>query len=185
MERKFLALALLANGCEESEAVIVIDLLRRAGVEVIVAGETDTITCSRGLKIVPDFLFEQVDLNRKYDIVYLPGGSQGTVNLSKNPLVKEILLKQNRSKGMIAAICAAPLVLLENEILEGNRKITSHPSVEQRFVNQNYLTEKVVVDSNIVTSRGVGTAIDFALKLIEITVGKEVSQKIAKDIVYD
>lgn len=157
----------LAEGCEELEAVTVIDLLRRAGVEVIVAGlEPGVVTASRGVMLQPDALLDDV-LDGDYDMVVLPGGGPGSDRLNTDNRIRELLVKMANSEKFTAAICAAPKVLVSAGVLDG-KSATCYPGVMDNQVLPGLNTEQAVVqDGKVVTSRGPGTAIDFALKLIE------------------
>ncbi len=162
----------LAPGFEEIETVTVVDILRRAGAQVVLAAtEEGPIEGSRGVCVVPDTLIDQVD-DRDFDLVVLPGGQPGTANLQKNETVKSIIKNMYQSKKQVAAICAAPIVLQSAGILK-NAVTTSHPSVQDQLHEIEYSEERVVVDGQIVTSRSPGTALEFALKLVEILFGRE------------
>lgn len=165
-------LVTLAPGFEEIETVTVVDILRRAGARVTVAAtEKGPIQGSRGIQIVPDTLLETVDEN-DFDLVILPGGQPGTDNLKKSHRVTAILKKMYDDRKPIAAICAAPLVLDAAGILK-NKTVTSHPSVKEQLKGTLYTEDRVAVDGNIITSRSPGTAMEFALKLIEILFDRE------------
>ncbi len=164
----------LAQGCEELEAVTIIDLLVRAGVEVVSAGlEPGPVTASRGVVLVPDTTLDEA-LKRDYDMVVLPGGMPGAENLDNDPRVHELLRKMADSGRYTAAICAAPKVLANAGLLAG-KKATSFPGFvdKMELSDVDYLQEAVVQDGKIITSRGPGTAMDFALSLVELLVGKE------------
>jgi 4-methyl-5(b-hydroxyethyl)-thiazole monophosphate biosynthesis len=174
----------LAPGFEEIEAVTIIDLLRRAGIEVTVAGlEDGFIKGSHGISVLSDMYYEKIDLD-KYDCLVLPGGQPGTNNLKKNRKVIETIKKFKRENKLIGAICAAPLALQEAGILD-NKRVTSYPSEKNVFTSAIYDESSVVKDHNIVTSRGVGTAIDFALNLIGEIQGEDSKQKIAGKILWE
>ena len=160
-------LVTLAPGFEEIETITVVDILRRAGARVVLAAtEEGPITGSRGVSVLPDTLIDQVD-DTEFDLVVLPGGQPGTDNLKKNKKVKAIIQNMHRSQKQVAAICAAPIVLYSAGILK-NTAATSHPSVKDQLSGIDYSEERVVVDGNIITSRSPGTALEFALKLVEI-----------------
>ncbi len=163
----------LAEGCEELEAVTIIDLLVRADVEVVTAGlEPGPVKASRGVTLVPDTTLDEA-LGRDFDMVVLPGGGPGADRLDNDPRIGE-LLKKMASKGRYtAAICAAPKVLANAGLLTG-RNATSYPGFvdTMEIPNCTYLTDAVVQDDKVITSRGPGTAMDFALHLIEVLVGK-------------
>lgn len=178
------ALTIIANGTEELEAIAVVDLLRRGGIDVTIAGETDIVQCSNGTKILPDISLHKVKENVLYDLIYLPGGSKGVEILIENEKVEEILRIHNQEEKFIAAICAAPTILDIQGILQPHDKVTSHPSVQNTFTRYNYSEHKIVESRNIFTSRGAGTAIDFGLFLIKKLVGDEVAEKVQKAIVY-
>jgi DJ-1 family protein len=173
----------ISDGTEEMEAVIIADILRRAGALVTIAGLSTRITCSRGIMIIPDILLEDIDDNATFDAIIIPGGLKGVDNLSKSIKLKKII-EFNRSKSLIAAICAAPLILKEFEIININHKITCHPSLKENFSEFNYSDEKVVIDDNIITSRGAGTTFEFSFKILEQLFGEELADKIASDIVF-
>ena len=160
-------LVILAPGFEEIETVTVVDILRRAGARVTLAGTEDgTLQGSRGINLVPDSGLDDVDID-EFDLVVLPGGQPGTSNLQKDERVMAILLKMNRANKKIAAICAAPVVLQSAGLLE-SKTLTSHPSVKDELKDVPYSENRVVVDGNIITSRSPGTAMEFAMKLVEI-----------------
>ena len=162
----------LAPGFEEIETITVIDILRRAGARVVLAAtEEGPIEGSRGVSVLSDTLIDQVDDN-DFDLVVLPGGQPGTTNLQKNDTVKTIIQNMHRSNKQVAAICAAPIVLHSAGILN-NTRTTSHPSVKDQLKDTDYSDNRVVVDGNIVTSRSPGTALEFALKLVEILFGRD------------
>ena len=165
-------LVTLAPGFEEIEMVTVVDILRRAGARVTVAGtEKGPIQGSRGMNILPDCFLSTTNAE-DFDLVVLPGGQPGPSNLQKDSRVTTISRNMNAEGKQIAAICAAPIVLDSAGILEG-RKTTSHPSVRDNLNSANYSEERVVVDGNIITSRSPGTAMEFAMKLVEVLFGKD------------
>ncbi|MGB5452963.1 MAG: DJ-1 family glyoxalase III [Sedimenticolaceae bacterium] len=162
----------LANGCEELEAVTIIDLLRRAGIEVVTAGLGDgPVTASRGVVLIPDRSLDQV-LDDDFDMVVLPGGLPGADHLDSDPRIHALLQRMAEQDRYTAAICAAPKVLLNAGLLDGH-KATAYPGVIDGLVGEStqYLEEAVVSDGRVVTSRGPGTAMDFALTLIEHLLG--------------
>ncbi len=160
------ALVPIANGSEEMEAVIIIDTLRRAEWDVTVVGLTDgTIEASRGVKLVPDTAFEQVD-PADFDIILLPGGFGGTEAFMHHAGVQQALKDFNAKGKWIGSICAAALALNEAGILNG-RRFTCYPGVEQKLpADVQPVDEIVVVDDHLITSQGPGTAFEFALKVI-------------------
>src|SRR3989338_2607531 len=161
----------LAQGCEEIEAVTVIDILRRAGVTVVSAGlDNQPVRASRGVVLVPDTSLDAV-LNDSFDMIVLPGGQRGTDNLMADKRIIALLQKMAQQGKHVAAICAAPSVLASAGLLDG-KKATSFPTCLYGFANIDLQTAAVVEDGNLITSRGPGTAMDFALALAERLVGK-------------
>ena len=163
----------LAQGCEELEAVTVIDLLRRAQIDVVTAGlDEGPVRGSRGTVIVPDSELESV-MDQEFDMIVLPGGLPGAEHLDADPRVHRLLQRYHAEQRYAAAICAAPKVLAKAGILNG-KSATSYPGAVriEDFPEVDVLTAPVVVDGKVITSRGPGTAMDFALQLIESLVGK-------------
>ncbi len=170
---------LLAPGYEELEAVTVIDVLRRAGVEILITGlSDDPVPSAREVKIVPDTTIDQLD-PAELDMVVLPGGLPGVANLKKDPRVKELLDQVNQRGKVCAAICAAPGALASFGLLKG-KKATIYPSLREELKGAELSDAPVVVDGHVVTSQGPGTALSFAFKLAEILVGPEKAQKVAQ-----
>jgi 4-methyl-5(b-hydroxyethyl)-thiazole monophosphate biosynthesis len=164
----------LAEGCEELEAVTIIDLLRRAGFEVVVAGLRDgPVKASRGVVLVPDVALDAV-LGDAFDMIVLPGGMPGAENLDQDPRVHQLLQRMAEEGKLTAAICAAPKVLANAGLLDGKRA-TSYPGFidAMGLPATQVLSDAVVVDGAVVTSRGPGTAMDFALALVEQLAGPE------------
>lgn len=162
----------LAQGCEELEAVTIIDLLRRAEINVITASLDDRpITASRGTKILADTTLDQV-LDQEFDMVVLPGGLPGADYLNEDNRIHQILQRTVNNNKPVAAICAAPKVLASAGLLE-NKKATAYPGVLDALnLNTTEVTNSTVQqDGNILTSRGPGTAMDFALEIISCLVG--------------
>jgi 4-methyl-5(b-hydroxyethyl)-thiazole monophosphate biosynthesis len=168
------ALIPLAAGCEELEAVTLIDLLRRAGIEVVVAGlAPGPVTASRGTVLVPDTTLAAV-ADQAFDLVVLPGGLPGADHLAADPLLRRILQRQDGEHRLTAAICAAPKVLASAGLLAG-KSATCYPGALDTTAHPDIrlLAEPVVIDGTVVTSRGPGTAMDFALVLIERLAGRQ------------
>jgi 4-methyl-5(b-hydroxyethyl)-thiazole monophosphate biosynthesis len=164
----------LAQGCEELEAVTIIDLLRRAGLEVICAGlEPGLVKASRGVTLQPDVLLDAV-LDQTFDMVVLPGGLPGADNLDRDPRIHTLLQRVAGEQGFTAAICAAPRVLANAGLLQG-RQATAYPGVLEglQLTDVTRGTGAVVRDGRVITSRGPGTALDFALALIEALAGRQ------------
>ena len=174
----------LAQGCEELEAITITDLLVRAGVEVTTAGLDDRpVTASRGTTIIPDTSIDTV-LDQTFDLIVLPGGLPGADHLrdDKNILA---LLKSHADKGKyIGAICAAPKAIAATGLLDG-KKATAYPGVLEALDNAQIEVKDsaIEIDGKIVTSRGPGTAMDFALTLIELLEGPAKKDEVNRQLV--
>ncbi len=163
----------LAQGCEELEAVTIIDLLRRAGIDVVSAGLDDQpVRASRGTVLIPDVTLDAV-VDRAFDMIVLPGGLPGADHLDSDVRLRRLLQQTAQDGHYVAAICAAPKVLASAGLLN-NRKATGFPGVLEalQISGMSYQEDVVVQDGKIITSRGPGTAMDFALSLIENLAGK-------------
>ena len=172
----------LADGCEELEAVTLIDLLRRAGIEVVAAGlKPGVVKASRGVQLVPDMTLDAA-LQDRYDMVVLPGGMPGATNLKADVRIIELLKKMAAAGQYTAAICAAPMVLAEAGVLEG-KQATSYPGFLDALPGVTVSTAAVVQDGKVLTSRGPGTAMDFALALIEALVGADKCRQVEAALV--
>ncbi|MFP4527233.1 MAG: DJ-1 family glyoxalase III [Candidatus Kapaibacterium sp.] len=178
------ALVTIAHGTEEIEAVTIIDVLRRASVSVRTAGANDIVTCSRGIKIIPDVLLDNIDRDELFDAIVLPGGMQGMENLTANYHLAEIISNHIYNGRLICAICAAPVLLADHKFLPENARITSHPSVRPQLKRFDYSDDRVVEHENLITSRGPGTAMEFALAIVRRLAGEEISEKLAKDMIH-
>jgi protein deglycase len=177
-------LVLLSPGFEEIEAVTIIDILRRAKIDVTTAGlEENIVIGSHDITIKCDVYYKSINID-EFDFLVLPGGQPGTNNLKSNPRVIEWLQKFNQENKKIAAICAAPTVLAKAKIID-TIKVTSYPSEVDKFDAEYYSDDVVVVDKNIITSQGVGTAIDFSLELVNIVKGKEIRDELASKILWN
>lgn len=174
----------LADGFEEIEGLTVVDLLRRAGIQIdtISIMKRKEITGAHNIIIMADQLFEDV-INEEYNMLILPGGMPGTKNLGAHEGLVKLLKQFAEEKKNISAICAAPSVLGDNGILKG-RKAICYPGFEERLEGAAIKEEPVVVDENIITSQGMGTAIDFGLAIIEKLINKETALKIKASICY-
>lgn len=172
----------LADGCEELEAVTIIDLLRRAGIEVVSAGlKPGIVRASRGVQLVPDLTLD-VALQDEYDMVVLPGGMPGATHLKDDVRIIELLKKMAAADRYTAAICAAPMVLAEAGVLNG-RQATSYPGFLDAVPDVKPSSSAVVQDGKVLTSRGPGTAMDFALALVEILTSVEKRQEVEAALV--
>ena len=164
----------LAQGCEELEAVTIIDLLRRAEIEVVTAGLDDRpVVASRKTTIVPDTTLDDA-LQQDFDMVVLPGGMPGADHLDNDPRIHDMLKKMANSGKFVGAICAAPKVLANAGLLAG-KQATSYPGFLDGLNLPDVKSTGAAVecDGKVVTSRGAGTAMDFALKLVEELSGRE------------
>jgi len=168
---------ILADGFEEVEAMAVIDVLRRAGIETVIAGlHEGHMLSARKVKVIPDTLIDAIAADA-FDMIVLPGGQPGADNLNADARV-QALVKEFAQKGkIIAAICAAPIVLASAGLLKG-KKVTSFPSYKDRLTGADYQEHTVVTDGNVLTSRGPGTALSFGLAIVERLIGKEQADKI-------
>lgn len=164
----------LAQGCEELEAVTIIDLLRRAEIQVITAGlNNDPIVASRGTRLLADTTLEKIS-HEEFDMVVLPGGLPGADNLNADQRIHEILQRTLDKNNYVAAICAAPKVLASAGLLDG-KQATAYPGVLAAIANNAIQITSAAVqhDGKVITSRGPGTAMDFALEIISCLVGIE------------
>jgi len=176
------ALVPVANGTEDLEAVTIIDVLRRAQFEVVVASiEHDlTVVLAKGCKLTADQSIMELK-KETFDLVVVPGGSQGAAALAKNKVLIEKLKDNRANRRWYAAICAAPaMVLAAHDLLEGKRA-TCFPSFKDQLPR--YVDAPVVVDGHCITSQGPGTALAFSLKLVELIQGEEKARKIAESMI--
>ena len=176
-------LFLMADGFEETEFVTPFDYWQRGGLNVTLASISDSlsVTGAHGLCIQADILLKDADL-AAFDAVTLPGGGLGVKNLAASAAV-EATIKQFDAQGKwLFAICAAPLVLSKAGILK-DRKCTCFPGCEGDLVCKQFLTDRVVVDGNVITSRGAGSAEEFAFECLAQVAGREISEKIRKQVV--
>ena len=174
----------LAEGFEEIEALTVVDLGRRAGLDVQTVSITHdrSVKGARGIPVEADTVINKVDWDGA-DMIVLPGGMPGTKNLEACEELVTRVDEMSYSGRNISAICAAPTILGHRGILEG-KKACCYPGLEAQLVGASVCASSVCVDGNIITSRGVGTAIDFALAIITKLISKEKADAIAKSVVY-
>ncbi len=174
----------LADGFEEIEAITPIDLLRRAGVEVIIAGVgDDVITGSRGISIVPDGPIEELKAD-SYDGILLPGGMPGATNLAASWEVNELIISLLNEGKLIAAICAAPAAVLGKAGLIEGRRATCYPGTEAFAPEATFVKEPVVIDGNLITAQGPGLASDFSFAIIEYLISKEKAEEVKAGALY-
>ena len=174
----------LAQGCEELEAVTIIDLLRRAGIEVITAGLDDkTVTASRGVRLIPDVQLDDV-MQQEFDMLVLPGGLPGADHLDADRRIHTLLKKLSEGGGYTAAICAAPKVLAHTGLLDG-KAATGYPGVldSMELSSTEISQDAVVIDGKVITSRGPGTSMAFALTLIAQLLGEEKRSEVEQALV--
>ena len=174
----------LAEGFEEIEALTVVDILRRAEIDITMVSITGSqqVTGSHNIATIADILFEECDYSDA-DMLVLPGGLPGTNHLMEHPGLDQLLKKFAAEEKKLAAICAAPKVLGTKGILQG-KKATCYPGHEDSLLGAHMMSAAVVEDGNITTSRGMGTSIDFSLALVKIFQGAEESERIARAIQY-
>ncbi len=175
---------LLAEGFEEVEALTPVDLLRRAGVETKLVGVTGETVCgARGIKVVTDLSMDDIDLAQA-DMIVLPGGMPGTTNLYADKRVTDAVRAMYDTDKYVAAICAAPSVILGGMGLLEGRKATCYPSMEDGMKGAEAVSTTCVTDGKIITACGVGGALDFACALITALVSREKADEIAASVVY-
>ena len=174
----------LANGFEEIEAMSLIDILRRAGMNVIVAGVGgDVIYGAHNVRVVPDTKIELVNADN-LDLVVLPGGLPGAINLAEDEYVQNLLKSMDEKGKYVGAICAAPYALKKAGVLKD--KYTAYPGWEENIKKDGYVSDKKVVeDKNVLTSKGPGTAICFALEIVRKFVGEEVYKNLKTGLLAD
>lgn len=174
----------LANGFEEIEAVTIIDLLRRANIEVIISTTDELLVCgAHNIELKANILLKDIEVNNSYDALIIPGGLNCAQSLANNKLLFEMLKIFCAKNKLIAAICASSaLVLGKNGFLD-SIKATAYPSFKNYI--SNFIDEGVVVDKNFITAQGPSMAIAFSLKIIKNLSGEALSKKIAQDILYN
>lgn len=173
----------VADGTEEIEAVCTIDVLRRAGASVTVASVGALqIEASRGVRLVADCLIAEC-VDKTYDAIALPGGIPGAEHLRDSKDLLDLLKQQKQAERVIAAICAAPAVILAHHGLIASEKVTCHPFFVSQLSPHEAVDQAVVVDGACITSRGAGTAVQFALKLVEVLYGREKANEVAAAMV--
>ena len=176
----------LAQGCEELEAITITDLLVRAGITVTTCGLDETpVTASRGTTIIPDTSIDKV-LEQDFDLIVLPGGLPGAEHLRDSPSLQTLIKKQATDNRYLGAICAAPIALAKAGVLKGHTA-TSYPGVLTALNDESItVSDKAIeIDNKIITSRGPGTAMDFALTLIELLEGEEAREKVNAQLVRE
>jgi len=172
----------LAEGFEELEAITIIDVLRRGGIDLKTFGlNSNNIKGSHYISVKTDDIF-RVDKLINYDAIIFPGGLAGVTILKNNQSIIEVVMNFNDNNKYIAAICAAPLILDKAGVLK-DKTVTCYPALKDNLTNiSKYSDACVVIDKNIITSQGPATAMDFALTLLDIWTSKEKSLNIARDL---
>ena len=169
----------LAEGFEEIEFSTIVDILRRAGIAVTVAGlKEEGINGAHGIRVTPDTLIDKVSAD-DFDAIVLPGGNPGYVNLGKSEKVLNLVRGMHEKNKYVTAICAAPSVLAKAGVIQGKRA-TIFPGMEGTLTGAQHSKERVVVDGRIITSQGPGTAIEFAIKLVEVLAGKSKAEEVTR-----
>ncbi|MDE5763923.1 MAG: DJ-1/PfpI family protein [Ruminococcus sp.] len=175
----------LAQGFEETEAITPVDMLRRAGKKVITVGIGDNIiTGSHGIPVITDTIAQEAPLTDELEMIVLPGGMPGTLNLEKSEYVQNAIDFCMEKNITIGAICAAPSILGHKGLLRG-RKAVCYSGFESQLEGAEIIPQAVVTDGNIITSRGAGAAMKFALALVERAVSKEESDRQFKAVLCD
>lgn len=173
------ALVLFANGFEEIEAVTIIDVLRRAGVTVTTASPSGgLVDGSRGIRVESERRLAELSA-REFDAVVLPGGMQNARTLAVDPEAQRLIREARNLDRWVGAICAAPIALRAADAIRGAR-VTSHPGVEKELSGERYQTERVVRDGHLITSRGPGTSMEFALALVAELCGSDQAAAVAQ-----
>ncbi len=175
----------IADGSEDIETVSIVDVLRRAGATVTVASVgAIQVTAAQGLKLVADQVISEC-VNTSYDLIALPGGMPGAEHLRDSKELTEMLKRQQQDGKLHAAICASPAVVLNHHGLLAGRKATAYPGFAEQLENTESIDSRVVVDNNCITSRAPGTAMEFALKLVEALYGVQKAKEIAQSMLVD
>lgn len=174
----------MADGCEEIEGLTVVDLVRRAGIEIemISINGKETVTGSHKIAFQTDVMKENADY-ASYDGIVLPGGMPGTTHLMEDETVNRVIKEFAGDGKLVAAICAAPSVLGNAGLLKG-KTATCYPGVEGKLTGANFVTDSVAKDGNIITSRGLGTAIDFAAEIVAHLLDENAAKSLKDSIVY-
>jgi protein deglycase len=170
----------VADGSEELETVAIVDVLRRAGANVTIAGVKELmVTGSKGVKLAADRLLCECAYE-VFDLIALPGGIPGAEHLRDSPALIALLKSQADEGRLYAAVCASPAVALQPHGLLRGKRFTCHPNFIQDVAQEQLLSDAVVVDGNLITSRGAGTAVEFGLTLVELLYSREKAQEVRK-----
>ena len=179
------ALVPVAEGFEEVEAIAAIDVLRRGGVEVVVAsiGRSPEVKGAHGIVVKADALFSDV-AESAYDAIVLPGGGEGTENLKNSDALLKRLVRQREEGGLLCAICAAPTVLQEAGLLEPGQHVTCYPTCQME-IDCTWVNQPAVSHNGIITGRAPGSAMTFAMVVLQALVGDTAAHKVARGLVFD
>ncbi len=169
----------LAEGYEEVEALAVVDVLRRAGIDVKIVSITGEymVLSSRGVTIKADVLFDDMDYS-DVDVLFMPGGLPGADNLYNYEPLRELINRFNEEGKRLAAVCAAPGIYGQMGLLKG-KKATCYPGFEDRLIGAECVKDRVVTDDNITTSRGMGTSVELGLELVKLLIDEKNSDELA------
>lgn len=172
----------LADGFEEIEAIAPIDILRRADISVTTVGVTGkTVTGRHGIEVIADISISELDNSENIEAVILPGGLPGAVNLENSEKVQEMIDKANNCGAYVCAICAAPQILGHKGLLDGKCAI-SYPGFEKELIGAKISDDYVVTDSNFITAKGAGVAVEFGLAIVAAIKGNSISDSIRSGI---
>ena len=179
------ALVPVADGFEEVEAIAAIDVLRRGGVEVVVAsiGRSPEVKGAHGIVVKADALFSDV-AESAYDAIVLPGGGEGTENLKNSDALLKRLVRQREEGGLLCAICAAPTVLQDAGLLEPGQHVTCYPTCQME-IDCTWVNQPAVSHNGIITGRAPGSAMTFAMVVLQALVGDTAAHKVARGLVFD
>ena len=171
----------LAEGFEEIEFSTIVDILRRAGIDVTTAGlKEGIINGAHDIRVTPDTLIDKVSADN-FDVIILPGGNPGFVNLGKSEKVLKLVKEMYDRNKYVTAICGAPSVLAKAGVIQGKRA-TIFPGMEYTLTGAQCSDDRVVIDGKIITSQGPGTAMEFTLKLIEVLAGKSKAEEVSREV---
>lgn len=175
----------LANGFEDLEAVSIVDVLRRGGVEVVTASmhPVRAVVSAGGMTVEADRLFDEVK-DEPFDALVLPGGGEGTQHLKESAALAERLRRQNAERKLLAAICAAPTVLVAAEAVDPGLHLTCYPTCQMEL-DRSWTPAPVVADGNVITGQAPGSALVFALVVLQALAGESVAKKVARAMVTD
>lgn len=173
----------LAQGFEEIEAVTVVDILRRAEIDVVIAGlQPGPIEGAHNISIIPDTTIDAVNSD-SFDMIVLPGGQPGTDNLNADSRIHALLDEFAAREKLIGAICAAPIVLAASGLLHG-KTVTCYPSYKNNLEGAVYEDKSVITTGNLITSKGPGTAVIFGLEIVAQLAGKHVADRVSRDLLF-